>query len=116
MDERATDYLLRVAAGVLTAAGVVLVLAGYIQLRDESDVVLQLPYLMGAGVGGLVLVGLGALTLIQVQMRIQARRFTELTALLDEWKDAALVEIRTFLEGSEIKVEIQDPSLPAVYR
>lgn len=116
MDERATDYLLRVAAGVLTAAGVVSVLAGYIQLRDESDVVLQLPYLMSAGIGGLVLVGLGALALIQVQMRIQARRFAELTEQLDEWKDAALVEIRTFLEGSEIQVEIQDPSLPAVCR
>jgi hypothetical protein len=116
MDERATDYLLRVAAGVLTAAGVVVVLAGYLQLRDESDVELQLPYLMSAGIGGLVLVGLGALALIQVQMRIQARRFAEMTEQLDEWKDAALVEIRTFLEGSEIQVEIQDPSLPAVYR
>ena len=116
MDERATDYLLRVAAGGLTAAGVVLVLAGYIQLRDESDVVLQLPYLMGAGIGGLVLVGLGALALIQAQMRTQARRFAELTEQLDEWKDAALTEIRTFLEGAEIQVEVHDPALPAVYR
>jgi hypothetical protein len=116
MDDRVTEYLLRVAAGVLTAAGVVTVLVGYIQLRDESDVVLQLPYLMSAGIGGLVLVGLGALALIQVQMRIQTRRFAEMTEQLDDWKDAALVEIRTFLEGSEIQVEIQDPSVPVVCR
>ena len=55
MNDRVSDYLLRFGAGVLTAAGVVTVLVGYVQLRDEADVVLQLPYLMSAGVGGLVL-------------------------------------------------------------
>jgi hypothetical protein len=112
MNDRVTDYLLRFGAGVLTAAGVVTVLFGYVQLRDESDVVLQLPYLMGAGVGGLVLVGLGALTLIQYQLRVQTRRFGEITEQLDDWKDAALAEIRTFLESSEIELHIQDA--PAV--
>src|SRR5581483_2548308 len=102
-------YLLRLCAGVLTLAGVITVLVGYAQLRDESDIVLQLPYLMSAGVGGLVLVGLGALALIQCQMRVQTRRFCELTDQLDEWKQAALAEIRSFLEGSEIEVEIGEP-------
>ena len=113
MNDRVTDYLLRLCAGVLTAAGAVTVLIGYAQLRDESDVVLQLPSLMSAGIGGLVLIGLGALALIQYQMRVQARRFGELTDQLDEWKQAALVEIRTFLEGAEIEVEVTDPP-PAV--
>lgn len=113
MNDRVTDYLLRLCAGVLTVAGAVTVVIGYVQLRDESDVVLQLPYLMSAGIGGLVLVGLGALVLIQYQMRIQTRRFGELTEALDDWKQAALVEIRTFLEGSEIEVEIGEPA-PAV--
>jgi hypothetical protein len=115
MDDRVADYLLRITAGVLTAAGVVTVLIGYVQLRDEHEVALQLPFLMSAGIGGLILVGLGAMALIQVQMRIQARRFAELTDQLDEWKDAALAEIRTFLEGSEVEVEIQGPPVaPAV--
>ena len=115
MDDRVADYLLRLAAGVLTAAGVVTVLVGYVQLRDEHEVALQLPFLMSAGIGGLILVGLGAMALIQVQMRIQARRFAEMTDQLDEWKDSALAELRTFLEGSEVEVEIQGPPVaPAV--
>ena len=109
MNDRVTEYLLRLAAGLLTAAGVVSVLIGYLQLRDESYVVLQLPYLMSAGVGGLVLVGLGALALIQYQMRVQARRYAEVAGQLDDWKQAALAEIRTFLESTHIEVEISDP-------
>ena len=81
MNDRVTEYLLRLCAGVLTAAGVIT-----------------------------VLVGLGALALIQCQMRIQTRRFGELTDQLDEWKQAALAEIRSFLEGSEIEVEISEPT------
>jgi hypothetical protein len=106
MNDRMTDYLLKVAAGVLTAAGVLVVLIGYLGVRDKANVELQIPYLLSGGVGGLTLVGLGALALIQQQMRSQARRFAELTDQLDEWKDAALLEIRAFLEGAEIEVEV----------
>jgi hypothetical protein len=107
MDDRMTDYLLRVAAGLLTVVGVVAVLIGYLGVRDESDVALQVPYLVSGGLGGLALIGLGALALIQYQMRVQARRFTELTDSLDEWKDAALAEVRSFLEGAELEVEVR---------
>ena len=106
MNDRRNEYLLRVFAGVLTVAGVVTVLVGYLQLRDESDVVLQLPYVMSAGIGGMILVALGALALIQAQMQTQTRRAAELAEQLDEWKDAALVEIRTFLESAQIEVDI----------
>lgn len=110
MNDRFSEYLLRVCAGVLTVAGVVTVLVGYVQLRDESDVVLQLPYVMSAGIGGLILVGLGAVALIQAQMQTQTRRAAEVAEQLDEWKDAALAEIRTFLEGARIEVEVEvDP-------
>ena len=110
MDDRMIDYLLRVAAGALTALGVVAVLIGYLGVRDQSDLVLQIPYLVSGGLGGLALVGLGALVLIQYQMRVQARRFTELTESLDEWKDAALAEVRGFLEGAELEVEVRPPA------
>ena len=110
MDDRMTDYLLRVAAGALTIVGVVAVLIGYLGVRDESDVALQVPYLVSGGLGGLALIGLGALALIQYQMRIQARRFTELTVSLDDWKDAALAEVRGFLEGAELEVEVRAPA------
>ena len=106
MNDRTADFLIKVAAGVLTAAGFLVVLFGYLGVRDESNVELQIPYLLSGGVGGLALVGLGAVALIQAQMRAQARRFAELTDQLDEWKEAALTEVRTFLESAVIEIEV----------
>src|SRR5207253_5001130 len=70
MDTRLSDYTLRLAAGAFTALGVVVVLVGYLGVRNESDVALQVPYLLSGGLGGLALVGLGALGLLQYQLRV----------------------------------------------
>ncbi len=110
MDDRLTDFGMKALAAALTIAGLVTVLVGYLGVRDESHIELQLPYLISGGLGGLVLMGLGALVLIQYQMRIQARRFAEMTDSLDEWKEQALAELRGFLEGAEIDVEVLTPT------
>ena len=110
MDDRLNDFAMRALAAVLTVAGIVVVLIGYLGVRNQSHVELQLPYLISGGIGGLALMGLGALVLIQYQMRLQARRFAEMTDTLDEWKEQALAELRTFLEGAEIDVEVLTPS------
>ena len=110
MDDKLADYLLKALAGLLTLLGLVAVLVGYLGVRDQSNIELQIPYLVSGGLGGLALVGLGALALIQYQMRLQARRFADLTDSLDEWKEQALVEIRSFLEGAEIDVEVLTPA------
>ena len=110
MDDRLTDFSMKALAAALTVAGLVAVLVGYLGVRDESHIELQLPYLLSGGLGGLVLMGLGALVLIQYQMRIQARRFAEMTDTLDEWKEQALAELRGFLEGAEIDVEVLTPT------
>jgi hypothetical protein len=110
MDDRLTDFSMKALAAALTVAGLVAVLVGYLGVRDESHIELQLPYLMSGGLGGLVLLGLGALVLIQYQMRVQARRFAELTDTLDEWKEQAIAELRGFLEGAEIDVEVLTPA------
>ncbi len=110
MDDRLSDFGLKALAAALTVAGLIAVLVGYLGVRDESHIELQLPYLISGGLGGLVLMGLGALVLIQYQMRIQARRFAEMTDTLDEWKEQALAELRSFLEGAEIDVEVLTPS------
>jgi hypothetical protein len=109
MDDRLTDFGMKALAAALTIAGLVAVLVGYLGVRDQSHIELQLPYLISGGLGGLVLLGLGALVLIQYQMRIQARRFAEMTDSLDEWKEQALAELRTFLEGAQIDVEVLTP-------
>lgn len=51
---------LYVAAAVLAVAGVLALLGGYVGLRNESDVALQLPYLLSGGVVGIFLLGAGA--------------------------------------------------------
>ena len=110
MDDRLTDFGMKALAAALTIAGLVAVLVGYLGVRDQSHIELQLPYLISGGLGGLVLMGLGALVLIQYQMRIQARRFAEMTDTLDEWKEQAFAELRSFLEGAEIDVEVLTPT------
>ena len=110
MDDRLNDFGLKTLAAALTIAGLVAVLVGYLGVRDESHIELQLPYVISGGLGGLALMGLGALVLIQYQMRLQARRFAEMTDSLDEWKEQAIAEIRSFLEGAEIDVEVLTPS------
>jgi len=110
MDDRLTDFGMKALAAALTVAGLVAVLVGYLGVRNQSHIELQLPYLISGGLGGLVLMGLGALVLIQYQMRIQARRFAEMTDSLDEWKEQAIAELRSFLEGAEIDVEVLTPA------
>ena len=118
MDTRLSDYLLRLAAGVCTAVGAVAVLAGYLGVRNTSDVALQIPYLLSGGVGGLTLVGLGALGFINYQQRVQARNNARLLEELDAWKESALAEVRRFLEGTEIEVSVEAPGqlLPSTRR
>ncbi|MBV8159368.1 MAG: hypothetical protein JO265_00440 [Acidimicrobiia bacterium] len=110
MDDRLSDFGMKALAAALTVAGLVTVLVGYLGVRNESHIELQLPYVVSGGLGGLVLMGLGALVLIQYQMRIQARRFAEMTDSLDEWKEQAIAELRTFLEGAQIDVEVLTPA------
>lgn len=93
-------------AGALIVAGLVCILLGYLGVRREEDIVLQLPYLASGGVLGLALIGLGAVLLIQEQMREQVRRAAEVTETLDEWKEQAMAELRAFLEGATIELEV----------
>jgi hypothetical protein len=110
MDDRLSDFGYKALAAALTIAGLVAVLVGYLGVRDQSHIELQLPYVISGGLGGLALMGLGALVLIQYQMRLQARRFAEMTDSLDEWKEQAIAELRSFLEGAEIDVEVLTPT------
>ena len=112
MDTRLSDFLLRFAAGTLAALGVVVLLVGYLGVRNESDTALQMPYVVSGGLGGLGLMALGALALLHHHLRIQARRYAEITGSLEDWKDQALAEVRHFLETAVIDVEVNTPSPP----
>jgi hypothetical protein len=118
MDDKTTDLLFRVGAGALTGLGIIAVLVGYLGVRDEADVALQIPYLFSGGLGGLALVGLGALCLIQLQMRQQAQQMARVTDELDEWKTTALAELRSFLASAvvEVDLDVEDEPVEVIRR
>lgn len=111
MDQRQLNYLFKATAAVCTVLGLVAVVIGYLGVRDQNDIVLQLPYLASGGVGGLALIGVGAMALIRSQMKEQEARFAEITEQLDDWKAAALGEIRAFLESAQVEVEVTTPDV-----
>lgn len=116
MNDKVTDLALKVLAGLLIVGGLVAVLVGYLGVRSSDDIVLQLPYFASGGVGGLSLLALGALVLVQQQMREQGRRAAAVTESLEEWKDAALLEIRAFLEGATLELEVLSPTTAPAQR
>lgn len=106
MTSKLRDLGATALAGVLIVAGLAAILLGYLGVRREEDIVLQLPYLASGGVLGLALIGLGAVLLIQEQMREQARRAAAVTETLEEWKEQAMAELRAFLEGATLELEV----------
>lgn len=109
MDPRFTTYLTKLAGGALLVAGVVVVLIGYIGIRDESSVELQLPYLASGGIGGLALVGLGISAYLWAGMKEQTQHVTEVVESLEEWKATALGELRDFLQNAEVQLDLSEP-------
>ncbi|HUR75545.1 MAG TPA: hypothetical protein VMZ00_14785 [Sporichthya sp.] len=110
MNDRLSDLGLKALAGVLIVAGLVCVLLGYLGVRGQDDITLQLPYLASGGVFGLALIGLGGILLIQHQMREQSRRAAQVAEELEDWKDAALAELRAFLESATLELEVRQPN------
>jgi hypothetical protein len=86
------------------------VLLGFLGVRRNDDIVLQMPYLASGGLVGLALIGLGAMVMIQQQMQEQSRRAAAVTESLEEWKEAALAELRAFLETATLELEVRTPA------
>jgi hypothetical protein len=106
MDPRFMIYVTKMTGGALLVAGVVVVLIGYIGIRDESAVELQLPYLASGGIGGLAIIGLGVAAYLWAGIREQAQQVAEVVESLEEWKSTALTELRDFLESAEVQVDV----------
>jgi hypothetical protein len=110
MDTRLHTYLTRIFSGVLLLAGVVVVLVGYIGVRGESSVELQLPYIASGGIGGLALIGLGVAGLLWAGAKEQAAQVAEVVDSLEQWKDAALTQLREFLESADVELQVVQPT------
>lgn len=102
-----TRYLYRLA-GVLVVVGLVALIAGYVGIRGEADVALQLPYVLSGGIAGIFLLGLGAATAFAAWSvdltRSQGDVITSVRELREETM-ALADELRAILANAEVVVE-----------
>jgi hypothetical protein len=64
----------RVFAWVLVVAGALAILVGWSGVADEPLTAQQIPYVISGGVGGLFLLGLGAMLWLSADLRDEWRR------------------------------------------
>lgn len=83
----------RTAAIVLTIAGVISLIAGYLQVADSTILAEQTRFIVSGGIGGLFLLGLGATLWISADLRDEWRKLDRIErALADgvlKWSDDA---------------------------
>ena len=83
----------RTAAIVLTIAGTIALIAGYLQVADSTILAEQTRFIVSGGIGGLFLLGLGATLWISADLRDEWRKLDRIErALADgvlKWSDDA---------------------------
>ncbi len=81
----------RVAAIVLTIAGVVCLISGYLGVSDSSILAEQTRFIVSGGIGGIFLLGLGATLWISADLRDEWRKLDRIEHALAEgvlkWSD-----------------------------
>ena len=84
--------LTRVTVGwALAALGAVLILIGYLGVAHEALVAKQIPYLVSGGIGGMVLVAVGAFLLGTDDVRKQLARVEQLETMVEDLHRTLLV-------------------------
>jgi hypothetical protein len=91
----------RCAAWICVAAGVVMLIVGWIGVSGTPYTADQIPYLASNGLGGLFLLGLGAMLWLSADLRDEWRKLDRIESKLDRIEGAvrehgtsALVELR----------------------
>jgi hypothetical protein len=72
----------RVLAWVAVALGVLLLLVGWIGVSGTGYVFEQLPYVVSGGIGGLFLLGFGAMCWLSADLRDEWRKLDRLEQML----------------------------------
>ena len=64
----------RVAAWILISLGALAVVLGWLGVRTEALTQKQIPYIISGGIGGLLLVGVGAMLWLSADLRDEWRK------------------------------------------
>jgi hypothetical protein len=72
------------AGWIIAGLGLIFILAGYLGVSREALVAKQLPYLISGGIGGVALIGLGAVFLGTEELRRDSGRLDRLEEMVSE--------------------------------
>jgi hypothetical protein len=86
---------------LLVAAGVAAIVAGYLGLRTQPDVLGQMPYVVTGGLGGLALVAAGGIVIGSAGMRQTNQRLGRLEQALVALEEEILGEFDLIHAGQD---------------
>jgi hypothetical protein len=90
----------RVGAWFLIAAGALAIFVGWNGVSTEALTAKQVPYIVSGGIGGLFLLGVGAMLWLSADLR-------------DEWRKLDAIERNTRVEADVAAQDEGDPFAPA---
>jgi hypothetical protein len=83
----AREHSRQVVGGALIIAAAIALLAGYISIRDEIYVAVQMPYVLVGGVGALLLAGLGMVVIRSQDDKAVLDRLAEVESTNHQLRD-----------------------------
>jgi hypothetical protein len=87
MQRFAREHSRQLIGGALVTAAVVALVAGYVAIRDEIYVAIQMPYILLGGVGALLLGGLGMVVIRSQDDRAVLDRLAEVESTSDQLRE-----------------------------
>jgi hypothetical protein len=87
MQRLAREHTRQLIGGALVVAAVVALIAGYVSIRDEIYVAVQMPYILIGGVGALLLAGLGMVVIRSQDDQAILDRLGEVEATNDQLRE-----------------------------
>lgn len=77
----------RVAAWVLAVVGVIVLIVGWIGVSGTGYAAKQMPYIISGGVGGIMLLGIGATLWLSADLRDEWRKLDDLSERVQALRD-----------------------------
>jgi Cu/Ag efflux pump CusA len=109
MERLMRDHTRQLVGVVLCAVALVVLLIGYANIRDETAVAIQMPYVLTGGIGALILTGLGMVILRSQDDKAILERLNQVEAVNDALREridylTQLLEAALLPDEAEVKV------------